>query len=344
MYSQTPKGYVSYGAFVGIYFEAIVLIAFVILLIDLYRNYHATKMRLTLDLYFGFLCYGIGAFFSWLGKIYLWQHSEFALEGPYWLQLIYKMKLSVIFVILGNYFLFNYFATIHSKYTKMQPWKKMRIIIKTIEISIVLTAHIPAFLYKSNELALYSDAICFFIMVLDMIFLIPYSIKTFKKVRTRDFDKKYVNVSLMALLGFNMVIMFLFDRITMLLEIPGPFGELGYSPFYFAGWISAIIGIIFAIYGFHYKLTEEEIRFYINLEKEVCLVCRGKLIGVSFICHGCNALYCIKCSEALSNLENACWMCEKPFDDSKPSKPIDDKKIPIKIEKAEKKKKHKISS
>ena len=40
-----------------------------------------------------------------------------------------------------------------------------------------------------------------------------------------------------------------------------------------------------------------------------------------YTCPKCDALYCIKCSDTLSNLENACWVCNTPFDDSKPTKP-----------------------
>ena len=34
--------------------------------------------------------------------------------------------------------------------------------------------------------------------------------------------------------------------------------------------------------------------------------------------------------EALTNLENACWVCNAPFDESKPSKPY--KKVEVAIE------------
>jgi len=38
---------------------------------------------------------------------------------------------------------------------------------------------------------------------------------------------------------------------------------------------------------------------------------------LSYICPGCDALYCVKCSNALSDLENVCWVCETPFDEEK---------------------------
>jgi len=77
------------------------------------------------------------------------------------------------------------------------------------------------------------------------------------------------------------------------------------------------------------EISEEEVTFY--REQRICLVCKGKIIGFNYICSKCDALFCEKCARTLSNLENACWVCNSPFDPSKPSKPFQkkDKKIDI---------------
>jgi hypothetical protein len=67
------------------------------------------------------------------------------------------------------------------------------------------------------------------------------------------------------------------------------------------------------------RITEEEVS--ISKERRICLVCKGKLERIMFICPDCNTFYCKKCSDALSTLENACWVCDTPFDESKPTKP-----------------------
>ena len=64
------------------------------------------------------------------------------------------------------------------------------------------------------------------------------------------------------------------------------------------------------------KISVDEVRYY--GEQKMWLVCKGKISKFNYICPGCSALYCVKCTEALSNLENACWVCELPFDKSKP--------------------------
>ena len=58
-------------------------------------------------------------------------------------------------------------------------------------------------------------------------------------------------------------------------------------------------------------ITIEEVQLY--REKGLCLVCKGKIEGINYICPKCNALYCLKCLDVLENLENECWVCETTF-------------------------------
>jgi hypothetical protein len=67
-------------------------------------------------------------------------------------------------------------------------------------------------------------------------------------------------------------------------------------------------------------LTQEDIKFY--KEQTMCLVCKSDLKGftANFICPNCKTLYCEKCANALSRLENECWSCDQPIDISRPTK------------------------
>jgi len=60
--------------------------------------------------------------------------------------------------------------------------------------------------------------------------------------------------------------------------------------------------------------TEEEVAFH--REKKICLVCKNKISRFNYVCPECDALYCIKCSNALADLENECWVCNTAFDES----------------------------
>ncbi len=66
-------------------------------------------------------------------------------------------------------------------------------------------------------------------------------------------------------------------------------------------------------------ITEKEIS--VHKEKKICLVCKNSLGRFNiYLCIECGALYCEKCANILADMENACWVCETPFDDSKPMK------------------------
>jgi hypothetical protein len=67
------------------------------------------------------------------------------------------------------------------------------------------------------------------------------------------------------------------------------------------------------------EITEDEKRF--SQENKICLVCKSHVKDVHFIlCPNCGAFYCEKCATVLSDLENACWVCNGPIDKSKPVK------------------------
>ncbi len=63
------------------------------------------------------------------------------------------------------------------------------------------------------------------------------------------------------------------------------------------------------------RITEEEVA--VHKEKKICLVCKGKALGFTFICYQCGAIYCSKCARSLSDLENVCWACDAPLDETK---------------------------
>jgi len=78
------------------------------------------------------------------------------------------------------------------------------------------------------------------------------------------------------------------------------------------------------------KITEEEVSIY--KEKKICLVCKGSASKFTYICNNCEALYCHNCAETLSNLENQCWVCDAPIDDTKPVKHQEPNSEEVKIE------------
>jgi len=88
------------------------------------------------------------------------------------------------------------------------------------------------------------------------------------------------------------------------------------------------------------RITEEEVTFH--KEKKICLVCKTHVLRVMYSCPECDALYCIKCSDALSKMNNACWVCNTPFDETKPSKPYIEEEEEVMVEESVHKEKKEI--
>ena len=61
------------------------------------------------------------------------------------------------------------------------------------------------------------------------------------------------------------------------------------------------------------------------------------MLRFSYIC-GCGAIYCDNCAQALTDLENVCWVCEIPIDPLKPVKTYTEngEKISKKLQKGNK--------
>lgn len=71
------------------------------------------------------------------------------------------------------------------------------------------------------------------------------------------------------------------------------------------------------------EITEDDIA--ISKEKHFCIVHRGPIGGYNYICPECGTYYCIKCLDAIIDIENSCWSCKKPLDPSKAIKSNGDK-------------------
>lgn len=75
------------------------------------------------------------------------------------------------------------------------------------------------------------------------------------------------------------------------------------------------------------QLTEEEVS--VAKERGVCLVCKNEIIRETYVCPECKSYYCLKCSKTLTRMENACWVCQTPFDDKKPVNKMEQTEHPV---------------
>lgn len=65
------------------------------------------------------------------------------------------------------------------------------------------------------------------------------------------------------------------------------------------------------------QIFEEKVE--VHKERKICMICKGDVSRYIYVCD-CNAIYCENCVKALINLENACWVCDRAIDTSKPIK------------------------
>jgi hypothetical protein len=87
------------------------------------------------------------------------------------------------------------------------------------------------------------------------------------------------------------------------------------------------------IYSRPDDLSDEDIQYF--REQTLCMVCKTLQIGFCkiYICPECKSLYCEKCAKELIQIDNMCWGCMGPIDDSKPIKPSEelDKEIIVDV-------------
>jgi len=75
------------------------------------------------------------------------------------------------------------------------------------------------------------------------------------------------------------------------------------------------------------QIIEEKVE--VHKETKICMICKGDVTGYIYLCK-CDVIYCENCVKALIDLENACWVCETPIDQSRPIKHFKKDEVEIK--------------
>jgi len=90
-----------------------------------------------------------------------------------------------------------------------------------------------------------------------------------------------------------------------------------------------------------FELTSQifEEKVTVHKERKICMICKGEVTGHIYICE-CDAIYCENCEKTLIDLENACWVCETPIDQSRPIKYFKKDEVETKIKNTSKEDKY----
>jgi hypothetical protein len=81
------------------------------------------------------------------------------------------------------------------------------------------------------------------------------------------------------------------------------------------GMIIFHIGMINIYLKYKNELLPVVFEFYKN--KHFCVVHKGPIKNKLFLCPTCSVFYCEKCLTALIKIENKCWYCDTPLDETK---------------------------
>ncbi len=235
---------------VGLYFEMIVLLLASILIALVLLKYLKMKNRLTLCLLLIFIFYVLTLVFSVLSKIivltsdydYVYNQPSGYPQSPYsWLILrIVDFRISICCAEIAVFF--SYILKINLYEEKISNSKKI-----FIAAFAGFTILFSFFVYQRGNTLL--DALNFlFILLFMVIVYIPFMFKCLKSYKTAPIAQlrgRFLSLALMSLSFLLIVIMFLVDRITILLAMSS-----GFTVFYFMGWLFALFGISCAYFGF----------------------------------------------------------------------------------------------
>ncbi|MFX1392070.1 MAG: hypothetical protein ACFFAH_00720 [Promethearchaeota archaeon] len=236
--------------FIGMVFEAVIIISASTLLILIFKKCLEKKHKLTLYLLIIFLNFTIAIVFSWLSKVLRLYSGLDYLTNPsvkdpgtlesWFLLRIVAFRFTMIFVTIA--ILFTYVLKINIFEKESNKIQKV-IVFLYAGFSIVYML----FVYIKGNLLL--DIVTFSIVLIYMSMIyIPFIIRSFKAykgVEDSTFKKAFLSLIIMAICLILIFICQIIDRVLMIiLDISG------YTFFYFLGWTFAIIAILCAYLGY----------------------------------------------------------------------------------------------
>lgn len=235
-----------------------------------------------------------------------------------------------------------------------KPMVKEKHIITMLQLSVIVVLIAIIFIYfisaynPSLDIPRWVDSVAFWMFLLLIVLQMFFFLFGFLFL-SRKSSGEYKKYARQVVIGYVMQMMIVTYGLYMLGELRTGRYEYGIASFFvFNGILTYIrlVGVIILFYGLlklhsieesadidvekqdylrafikPRGLTAEQITVY--KEQKICMVCKSKATGFNiFVCPKCDSLYCQNCAKTLSDMENACWSCNKPFDESKPSTPF----------------------
>jgi hypothetical protein len=238
----------AFDATTGFYFELFIIGAAAIWDVLTVMKYREKKNPPTLLLFLMFVNWTLAIVFSWLSKYFeafVYGINNFAppSDPNAWIiNRIMGFRISFIFVTIALYI---------SYYLRVKLFNKaFNRVSNLFHIAFGTTICVLSlFLYNVISADNSIDRIIVFALVM-VFMLIVYgpmmtrSLQVGKTPQGAPFNKAFQSIAIMALFFILVFVFFLVDQLI------GVITSIGYTPFYFAAWGSAIVGFISAYFGY----------------------------------------------------------------------------------------------
>jgi hypothetical protein len=213
-----------------------------VLLVLILKKYFVKRHKLTRLLFIIFVCYFIAILFSWISKIFVVIQLDIAEYGSVVAWIFHRIsdfRISEFFVTIAIFLSYILKANVFEKeYKTIQKYV-------TIIYGVITCLYVLIIYQTGNDLL---DVGAFLIVFVYMVMVYaPFlrrSIQSYLAVEERSYKQAFLSLAIMSISFMLIFLSFAIDRIFIFL------GSLGFTPFYYLAWISAIIGIFGAYYGY----------------------------------------------------------------------------------------------
>lgn len=227
--------------FVGMIFESIILVLAAIILVLILQKYLVKRHKLTRLLLIIFTSYFIAILFSWVSKIFV--VIQLNLDN-YFYNIIKDFRISEFFVIIAIFLSYILKVNVFAKgYKKSHKYIVIIYGLFACIFVLVFYKNIITFI-NSDLLDTFAFLIVFVYMVMIYAPFLRRSIQSYRAVDDKAYKQAFLSLVIMSISFMLIFLSFAIDRVTIFMGGPG------FTVFYFLAWISAIIGIFGAYYGY----------------------------------------------------------------------------------------------
>jgi len=229
----------------GFYYEIIVMGIVALILLLILRKYSQKKHRLTLLLFFIFLNYFLGIFFSWgikFMELYQLDLYYAPIDSPFYYVITLMKYFRLTFAFITIAILISYGFKIEVFQDKYNL--KHTVIVWLITLGIVIY-NVSVVEIDNTLLDVYAFAMVFLFMVAVYGSFMRKTIIVNKKLTDQNMKSAFKALTWMCVFYMAVLLFFLLDRVMIMID-----SNNGYTIFYFLGWTSVVLAMVTTYFGY----------------------------------------------------------------------------------------------